>query len=432
MMNTDDLYALFLQHPSVTTDSRNVGENSVFFALRGDKFDGNRFARQALESGAALAVVDDPSVAGDDRYIVVDDALETLQQLAGYHRKKLGIPVIAITGTNGKTTTKELVTAVLRMKFNTGCTKGNLNNHIGVPLTLLSLDTNTRLGVVEMGASHPGEIAFLSRIADPDFGIITNVGKAHLEGFGSLEGVIETKSELYRYLEKKNGTIFLNADNHYLTNHAGQRIRKITYGKSNSAMIRGEILPSPVYLRMQVRFQGEKILLDTKLTGDYNFENVLAAAAVGSHFGISPADIQQAVGNYTPSNSRSQVICSGSNTIILDAYNANPSSMMASLDNLIRLDYPSKTVILGDMLELGDETAKEHQQVVDFLIPHTNISVYLVGSNFMLTKKPASFRTFSNTGDLIDYIRINPILCSMVLIKGSHAIGLEKVTQYIS
>lgn len=427
-MTIKQLYQIYLQCSGISTDSRNIPGNSLFFALKGDQFDGNLFASTAIANGAARAVVDAPEIASGDRFIVVKNVLSTLQKLASFHRKQLGLPVIAITGTNGKTTTKELVAAVLSQKYNVGYTRGNLNNHLGVPVTLLSFTHQTGIGVVEMGANHQGEIDFLCRIADPDYGIITNVGKAHLEGFGSFEGVIRAKSELYRYLgNKENGTVFINGNNRYLIRAAGNHIRKITYGTGNEYQIKGEILPSFPYLNLRVCYGEVSFELGTKLTGNYNFENVLCAVAVGRYFDVDPLQIKNGIENYTPSNYRSQLIRSGSNTIIMDAYNANPSSMQASIHNFLQFPGQKKTFILGDMLELGADSVREHQEIIRLLEKNRAEEVFLVGNNFRKTMKPDHFHSFSNTDELMNYISGNPFQNCLILIKGSHGMKLEKL-----
>ena len=427
-MNISGLYQKFLTCGSVSTDSREVERNSIFFALKGDRFDGNRFIKKALANGAAFAVTDDPNQVTDERVILAENVLETLQELASHHRKQLGVPVIAITGTNGKTTTKELVTAVLSQKFRTGTTKGNLNNHIGVPLTLLSFTRETELGIVEMGANHPGEIGFLCHIADPDYGIVTNVGKAHLEGFGNLEGVIRTKSELYRYLQQKEkGVVFVNGDNPLLVKATQYISRKISYGRSDSFHTRGYPVPSVPYLKVRIGEGAGAYDISTKLTGDYNLENVLCAVSVGTFFGVEPLLIKKGIEEYIPSNNRSQLIESGSNTIIMDAYNANPVSMQASIGSFMNLPGKNKSFILGDMLELGTESQAEHQAIINLLSTSGAENVFLVGRLFGSTRRPDHFLSFTDAHELSDYLLNNPVQNQMILIKGSHGIGLEKL-----
>jgi UDP-N-acetylmuramoyl-tripeptide--D-alanyl-D-alanine ligase len=431
-MKIDKLYEFFQLYPAVSTDSRNVRENSIFFALRGNNFDGNSFAASALQSGARLAVVDNQEFITDERYFVVEDVLLALQELSAFHRRKLNIPIIAVTGTNGKTTTKELLAAVLGIHKKVEFTRGNLNNHIGVPLTLLTMNKETEIGIVEMGANHPGEIKFLCRLADPDFGIVTNIGKAHLEGFGGFEGVIITKSELYRYLEGKNGTVFMNNDNLLLKSVVGDRLKVITYGLTGAAFLHGKTIQNPPFLTMEVHFPVKNVIINTHLTGDYNFENVMAVITAGLHFGIEEERIVEAVEGYFPDNHRSQLIRKGSNTIVMDAYNANPSSMKASLNNFLQLQSQRKVVILGDMLELGASSLSEHQQIIDMLVEIPECQVFLVGEIFPQTAKPANYGTFSTAGDLMLFLSENPLKETSILIKGSHGIGLEKVISAIS
>lgn len=430
-MNIDQLYNIFKEHNHVVTDSRKIVSDCLFFALKGEHFNGNDFAGQALNSGAAYAIVDEKQPFEDHRLIYVEDVLQTLQQLACHHRRILAIPVLAITGSNGKTTTKELTATVLSKKYIIRFTQGNLNNHIGVPLTLLTFDSNTELGVVEMGANHPGEIDFLCRIAEPDFGLITNVGKAHLEGFGSFEMVIKTKSELYRYLEEKNGMIFIHQENTILGEAAGN-LKKITYGQSEGCWQRGEITGQPPFLNIRAWFPAGLLYIQTKLIGNYNLENVLAATAIGRHFNVDPLIIKEAIEEYTPSNNRSQYVKTEWNQIILDAYNANPTSMQASLNNFLVMPHPRKVVILGDMLELGSYSDNEHQKIVDMIRGQTLFQVFLVGKFFSRTNYSDNFKVFINTLSLTDYLKANPVRDCLVLIKGSRGIGLEKIAETIS
>ena len=429
-METTSLYAIFRNYPIITTDSRNIPTNSIFFALRGDKFNGNVFAEEALSKGASYAVIDEPEFATNDRTILVDDVLLSLQQLAQYHRKQLGLPILAITGTNGKTTTKELITAVLAKKFRVNSTKGNLNNHIGVPLTLLSMNEQTEFGVVEMGANHPGEIKTLCDIANPDFGIVTNIGKAHLEGFGSFEGVIRTKSELYDFIRNKGGKCFLNADNLLLVQQA-KGIELINYGKSTNYFMSGELASTNNYLVVKALFPKGWLYLKSKLVGNYNFENLLAAACIGKYFEVDPLLIQKAIAEYTPSNNRSQLIKKATNTIIMDAYNANPTSMMAALTNFAGIQHENKCVILGDMLELGDASAEEHQKITDFIEELTFSDVYLVGLQFKNTIDRTQKKKFDHVELLTIYLKTQLIENKLILIKGSRGIHLEKVLELI-
>jgi UDP-N-acetylmuramoyl-tripeptide--D-alanyl-D-alanine ligase len=425
-MEIANLYSIFLNHPIVTTDSRNIPENSIFFALKGANFNGNAFAADALSKGASYAVIDEPEFAANDKTILVDDALISLQKLAQYHRNHLGLPILAITGTNGKTTTKELITAVLSKKYRVNSTKGNLNNHIGVPLTILSMNEETEFGIIEMGANHPGEIETLCEIANPDFGIITNIGKAHLEGFGSFEGVIKTKSELYDFIRNKNGKCFLNADNSLLTQQA-KDIEQISYGKSTDYFMSGELASTDNYLVVKALFPKGWLYLKSKLIGNYNFENLLAAACIGKYFEVDPLLIQEAIADYTPSNNRSQLIQKGKNIIIMDAYNANPTSMMAALNNFAGIRHENKCLILGDMLELGNSSAEEHQKIIDFIDGQTFSEVFLVGAQFKDTIDLTQKKKFDQVELLANYLKTTPLENKLILIKGSRGIHLEKI-----
>ncbi|BBE19203.1 UDP-N-acetylmuramoylalanyl-D-glutamyl-2,6-diaminopimelate--D-alanyl-D-alanine ligase [Aquipluma nitroreducens] len=429
-MEIANLYAIFRNHPTVTTDSRNIPANSIFFALKGDNFNGNAFANEAILKGAAYAVIDEPESATNDKMILVEDVLLSLQQLAQYHRNQLGLPILAITGTNGKTTTKELIAAVLSKKFRVNSTKGNLNNHIGVPLTLLSMSTETEFGVVEMGANHPGEIKILCEIANPDFGLITNIGKAHLEGFGSFEGVIKTKSEMYDFIRNNGGKCFVNADNSLLTKQANH-IEQISYGKSTDYFMAGELASTDNYLVVKALFQKGWLYLKSKLIGDYNFENLLAAACVGKYFEVDPLLIQEAIAEYSPSNNRSQLIQKAKNTIIMDAYNANPTSMMAALTNFAGIRHENKCIILGDMLELGTVSAEEHQKITDFIEEQKFSEVYLIGPQFKNTIDRTQKKKFYQVELLSNYLKTQPIENKLILIKGSRGIHLEKILELL-
>lgn len=429
-MEIANLYAIFREHPTVTTDSRNIPANSIFFALKGDNFNGNAFAHEAISKGAAYAVIDEPEFATNDKMILVKDVLLSLQQLAQHHRNQLGLPILAITGTNGKTTTKELITAVLSKKFKVNSTKGNLNNHIGVPLTLLSMSTETEFGVVEMGANHPGEIKILCDIANPDFGLITNIGKAHLEGFGSFEGVIKTKSEMYDFLRNNGGKCFVNADNTLLIKQANH-IEQISYGKSTDYFMAGELASTDNYLVVKALFPKGWLYMKSKLVGDYNFENLLAAACVGKYFEVDPLLIQEAIAEYSPSNNRSQLIQKAKNTIIMDAYNANPTSMMAALSNFVGIRHENKCIILGDMLELGAVSAEEHQKITDFIEEQKFSEVYLVGPQFKNTIDRTQKKKFDQVELLSNYLKTQPIENKLILIKGSRGIHLEKILELL-
>jgi UDP-N-acetylmuramoyl-tripeptide--D-alanyl-D-alanine ligase len=427
MTSTEEIYNYYLRSPGITIDSRNVIPNSIFFALNGDHFDGNQFAAEALEKKAAYAVIDDPSKMTGNRYILVPDTLRALQQLAGMHRSNIKAKIIGITGSNGKTTTKELIGRVLSSAFKTVITQGNLNNHIGVPLTILSLREDTAFAVVEMGANHPGEIAGLCRIARPEFGLITNIGKAHLEGFGSFEGVIKAKSELYDFIRQHNGLIFVNMDNQLLcTLSNGMRLS--TYGSDKNAGCRGEIAERDPYLSVAWSRGPLNGLIRTKLCGDYNFENVMAALCIGLYFGISPEQIEQAVSDYNPENNRSQWIRSDRNVLILDAYNANPSSMKAALNNFHKIDAPSKTIILGDMMELGEYSLGEHREIIALVRKLFFSNVFVVGEIFSRAAYGGNEVCFANTNEAELWFRDHPLSGTTILIKGSRKMQLENLT----
>jgi len=429
-----ELYQLFLQYPQICTDSRNCPSGSIFFALKGENFNANEFALGTLQEGCALAVVDEAEFAIDERFILVNDVLETLQQLATYHRLQLGTPVIGITGTNGKTTTKELIASVLSEKFNVLFTQGNLNNHIGVPLTLLQLKHEHEIAVIEMGANHPSEIELLSNISYPDYGIITNVGKAHLKGFGSFEGVMKTKTELYDFISEFGKLAFINADNEFLLEMAeNSGILKsgkyLKYTQNNSAFdikIKGSISNCSPFLEMICSTGNEeKFEISTKLIGSYNAENVLGAVAIGNYFGLTDLEIKAGLEKYIPKNNRSQLTVTEKNKLVVDAYNANPTSMKAAILNFAQMNVENKTLILGDMLELGEYSHQEHQNIVDLLNQNHLVNVLLVGKDFMKTLH--SFKSFEKVEDLIGFIENEPIINHYVLIKGSRGIKLEKV-----
>ena len=426
----DTLYPAFLECRNVSTDSRHIQPGSIFFALKGANFNGNQFAAIALELGARYAVIDEAACSVNDRCIVVDDVMTTLQELARHHRMQFDIPLVAITGTNGKTTTKELTHAVLSQKYNTLSTQGNLNNHIGVPLTLLKLTKDTEIGLIEMGANHPGEIGFLCRIAQPGFGLITNIGKAHLEGFGGFEGVLRTKTELYRFIREMNGTIFLHNQNELLQEHA-KEIRAITYGTPPADVVGTPKGPGP-FVTMQLQFhQQSELLIESNLFGGYNGYNIMAAACIGQYFGILPEQVKTAIEAYKPDNNRSQVTKTTQNTLILDAYNANPSSMEAALKTFAGSDYPDKTVILGDMLELGEESDQEHQQILALLDDLGFTRVYLIGPVFTRMNTKRENLCFHDSELAKLWLGHHRIIQATVLIKGSRGVKLEKLIEVL-
>lgn len=419
------------------TDTRDIKPGSIFFALKGENFNGNQFAEKALEMGCAYAVIDEKEFQKNENYFLVDDVLSALQQLANHHRKQLNIPVIGITGSNGKTTSKELVNAVLSKKFKVLATVGNLNNHIGVPLTLLSITKEHEMAIVEMGANHQGEIAELCSIAEPDFGIITNIGKAHLEGFGGIEGVKKGKSELYKYVQSKGGKLFVHGDDEVLLELAGST-EKVTYGTKKLYDIVGSIHENAtefISFQWATRYNAVNIkkseLIPTQLVGIYNYYNLLCAACVGHYFKVEDELINQALKEYTPSNNRSQLHKTKSNTLILDYYNANPSSMSLAIDNFASLNQPNKMVILGDMLELGSESEKEHDAIVALLQEKNITNALLVGPLFIQAGKKNNSKTFATSDEAVEFLKQNKITEATILIKGSRGIKLEKVVEVL-
>ena len=427
VMNMDCLYNIFLSHRAATTDSRQTEKGGLFFALKGDRFDGNLFAAKALDDGCAYAVVDEPQVCSDDRFILVDDVLTAYQDLAREHRRHFCHPVIEITGTNGKTTTKELTAAVLRRRFNVLATEANYNNHIGVPRTLLKLGDGHEMAVVETGANHPGEIRTLAGIALPDFGIITNVGRAHLEGFGSFEGVCRTKGELYDFLKAHGGTAFVNASDGKLM-EMSEGLNRVMYGHTGApgCLVEGEVVSCSPWLRLRWRKCGDTQWNDvtTHFIGSYNLDNVLAAACMGCYFGVAGEDINNALRNYVPHNSRSEMRDTvRGNRLIVDAYNANPTSMRAALDSFRMMDGEDKMVILGEMRELGEASAEEHRKVVEQLEGCGVAAAWLVGNEFCKLH-PEGMRTFADVDGVAEAIRTEGVPSRLILIKGSNGTKL--------
>ncbi len=419
----ETIYQHFQKVYKVTTDSRKVEKDAVFFALKGENFDANDFALQVAEQGvASLVVADRKDLPKHERILIVDDALKALQDLAAYHRQQSKAIVLSITGTNGKTTTKELVSAVLAKKYNIIHTIGNLNNHIGVPLTLLSIQPDTEIAVVEMGANHPGEIDFLCHIADPDYGLITNIGKAHLEGFGSFEGVIRTKTELYRHIKAHGKAVFVNQGSPLLWEQSeGQN--RITYGRHCAA----DAPVAPGACNPYLSVVWKKHLIQTRLVGSYNFENVAAAIGVGQYFKVDENDIISALEAYIPTNSRSQVIETQKNRIIMDAYNANPTSMRAALINFANICGKDSLLVLGDMRELGTASEEEHRSILHLMKELGFKEAFLVGQNFCTYNENAAWMTFEKVGDLCQYLESHPISGKTILVKGSNSIQLGKV-----
>lgn len=415
-MNIEELYKLYCTSYLVDTDTRKIRKGSIYFALKGENFNGNKFAIEALTNGANYAVIDEQEFNTHPKTILVKNVLETLQKLANFHRKKLNIPIISLTGSNGKTTTKELINAVLSQKFKTTATIGNLNNHIGVPLTLLSMTPTTEIGIVEMGANHLKEIKFLCGISEPNFGYITNFGKAHLEGFGSVEGIIKGKSELYNFLRNTNGFAFLNEDDNIQLKQAAG-ISSITFNKNSIQFIEANPF---------VKIQFNNTRIESKLIGKYNYTNIAAAITIGNYFKVSVENIKNAIENYIPTNNRSQIIEKGTSKIILDAYNANPTSMQVALENFNQLKDNNKIIFLGDMFELGKESKKEHQKIADLATSYNFEKVYLIGKAFSTTNvKNAfvydSFEAFKTSNQQFQFNK------TTILIKGSRGMALERI-----
>lgn len=441
-MNIEQIYQAFLQAGKVVIDSRRVQEGDMFVALKGEVNDANRFASEAVAKGAAFVILDNPGYSQNDpRFILVEDSLITLQKLASMHRQKLDLPVLALTGSNGKTTTKALIAQVLKQNYSIGATLGNLNNHIGLPLTLLSFTEEMEIGVVEMGANHIGEIKTLCQIAKPEYGLITNVGKDHLEGFGSVEGVIKAKTELYQYLDDHQGTLFINSDNEILMDKLGEQ-EVIAYGESDDTHIKGLLAETDPFLVVKWRpnnplgFMNDEWdepnrIVYTQFTGAYNFENILAAICVGADFGVPDQQIKEAIEAYTPGDNRSQWVVTQSNKILLDAYNANPTSMHAAISSFNRMQGPNKVLILGDMLELGEYTDSEHENLLELLARNAFKDVFLVGPIFAQFAQKYGFKSFGDVEGLKTYLREKPLKNALVLIKGSRGIALEKVRELL-
>ncbi len=423
-MNLDKIYEIFKKSTGISTDTRSIQKGELFFALSGENFNGNKFAEKALDNGAIYAIIDDENYQTQNT-IVVKNTLETLQKLANYHRNKLKAKIIALTGSNGKTTTKELINAVLEKKHKTSATKGNLNNHIGVPLTLLKMDSNTEIGIVEMGANNFGEIEMLSNIAEPDYGYITNFGKAHLEGFINLEGVKKAKSELYNYLRNNNKTAIVNIDNKDQVKYS-EHIKSVTFSERKNSFIKITNETTTEYVTAKFN----TLNIKSNLIGEYNFTNIAAAICIGKYFNVEDKDIKNAIENYTPNNNRSQIIIKNNKKIILDAYNANPTSMKAALESFNKNNINNKAIFIGDMFELGENSNKEHQEIVNYIETLDIEKTYIIGENFnktSITKNINSYDSFEALKEgfkenLDDYI---------ILIKGSRGMALERILELI-
>ncbi|MGI4751955.1 MAG: UDP-N-acetylmuramoyl-tripeptide--D-alanyl-D-alanine ligase [Janthinobacterium lividum] len=437
-MITEQLYQIFLQHPQVCTDTRNIIPNSLFFALKGENFNANTFASKALEMGAAFAVIDEAAYCVSDRFILVDDVLTALQDLARHHRKQLNIPVIGLTGSNGKTTTKELINAVLSQKFKTYATKGNLNNHIGVPLTLLAISAETEIAIIEMGANHQQEIAFLCGLAQPTHGLITNIGRAHLEGFGGPEGVRAGKGELFDWLEHHEGTVFVNHDDLVLEEMAFHRHfqKMVYYGKEAHCLVSGEILGNVPLLKIQWWLNGEnqstqKNELQTNLTGSYNLDNLLAAVSIGTFLGLAAEEINAGIAGYLPSNNRSQIVQTKTNTLICDYYNANPSSLEVAIKNMEAIAADKKVLILGDMFELGTHSSAEHELIIKKANEIAVDQRIFIGKAFYQHRASFTDTFFETTDAAFMALKTAPITNATILVKGSRGMHLETLLELL-
>ncbi len=427
-MTIAEIHNLFIQSSGIVIDTRKIEPKSFFVALKGERYDANTFAKEALEKGALFVIIDNEDYFIDERTILVDDSLAALQELAKFHRTYLNIPIIALTGSNGKTTTKELIQVVLAKKFNTKATIGNLNNHIGVPLTLLSFTNETEIGIVEMGANHQKEIEFLCDIARPDFGYITNFGKAHLEGFGGVEGVIKGKSEMYAYLKSNHKKVFVNFDD-VIQEEKTKQIERITFSTANEKC---NIFIKSVTANPMVSIGYNAVEIKSNLIGLYNANNINAAITIGNYFGVSDAAIEEALESYIPENNRSQLVTKNSNEIILDAYNANPSSMLVALENFIQLDKEDKVIIIGDMFELGEESLEEHKSIVDYLKNTKNIQCHFIGQDFYSNKiENENFNFYKDFELFIAFLKENHFFNKMLLIKGSRGMALERTLDFI-
>ncbi len=427
-MKIQALHNLFLTCTSLTTDTRKIEFNSIFFALKGDRFDANTFAKEALAKGASYVVIDNKDYFIDERTVLVNDTLKTLQELAQFHRNYLNLPIIALTGSNGKTTTKELINAVLSEKYNVKSTIGNLNNHIGVPLTLLSFDKTTEIGIVEMGANHQKEIEFLCEIAQPDYGYITNFGKAHLEGFGGFEGVIKGKSEMYHFLKKENKKVLVNLDDRIQVDKSNA-ISSYTFSTKTTT---ADVFINNIQANPFVSVEYNKHIIQSQLVGIYNANNINAAITIGHYFKISDELIKKAIENYNPTNNRSQLSKKGTNQLIMDAYNANPSSMAVALENFIQIEEPNKIAFLGDMFELGEESFQEHKSIVDSLKNESEIDFYFVGVEFYKSKiQQDNFKFFATFEDLRKELAETKFDNKYILIKGSRGMALERIVELL-
>jgi UDP-N-acetylmuramoyl-tripeptide--D-alanyl-D-alanine ligase len=427
-MTIQDIHNKFLTCSSVSIDTRKIEKNSFFVAIKGERFDANTFAKEALEKGASYVVIDNKNYYIDERTLLVEDSLKTLQELAKFHRVFLNIPIVALTGSNGKTTTKELINVVLLQKFVTKATVGNLNNHIGVPLTLLSFTKQTQMGIVEMGANHQKEIEFLCDIAQPDYGYVTNFGKAHLEGFGGVEGVIKGKSEMYAYLKAAGKSVFVNLDDE-IQNSKTTDLTRITFSQKDT---NANVFIEDVQANPFVRIKTLGVTIQSHLIGLYNANNINAAVTIGNYFGVSAVECKTAIESYIPDNNRSQLLQKGSNEIILDCYNANPSSMMVALENFLQLNKPNKVIIIGDMYELGEESLIEHENIINYLYQNTSVDTYYIGNHFFAKQKEKSnFHFYPSFEEFATFLSGTKMENKTILIKGSRGMALERTLELI-
>lgn len=427
-MRIEEIHKLFIESDGISTDTRKLDANTLFFALKGENFNGNEFAEKAIQEGCTWAIIEEQAYSDVPQTILVESVLETLQKLANFHRKQFDIPVLGITGSNGKTTTKELIGAILEQKYNLLITEGNLNNHLGVPFTLLRLNENHNFAVIEMGANKPGDIKELAEIAEPTHGVITNIGAAHIEGFGSLAGVIKTKTELYNFIDDNNGVVFYNAEDEILAQHLPDVNEMITYGETTGS-IQGDVVKQDPFIHFKWRASNyESPVIASQLVGKYNFTNFLCAISIANYFQVEAEKIGKAIGDYQPSNNRSQVQKTAKNTLIVDCYNANATSMKAALESFVEMEASSKLAIVGDMLELGDISDEEHQKVADFL-ESNKISAILVGTE--MTKVKSHNPTYTNVQELIDDGQLTELSSTTVLLKASRGIKLENLVDHL-
>ena len=430
-MSIEKIYEIFCQSTGVNTDTRTIKKGDLFFALKGENFDGNKFTKTALEKGAIFSVISDPSEQIEGKTILVEDTLKTLQQLATLHRNKLNVNVFGITGTNGKTTTKELVYRVLALKYKTFATSGNFNNHIGVPLTILNLPKDTEVAVIEMGANHPGEIAELCEISQPNEGLITNIGHAHLEGFGNIENLIDTKLALFKSISAKNGIFYLNNDDKVLKEKISSYPNLFKYGEGDDCLVKSTKIYDDIFLKFEIEIENKKHIVESQLVGKYNRGNILAAISAGINHQIEIPKILDAIKNYSPSNNRSQLVKTAKNSLILDMYNANPTSMKLAIENFAEINTPNKMLIIGDMLELGKNEIAEHQNIINLILNKKFKNVTLIGKRFAQCKIPKFFKLYENVDVFNEFLKNNPLENKTILLKASNGTALKKCVKFL-